>query len=488
MEKAIQVLGRQEHVESEHIHLDWELLKEFPLSKEIMAMSRAFRQPGQAERVIAAKGAPEAIFDLCHFSDAEMEHYHQVIHGIAAEGLRVIAVARSKIESSELPEIQHDFDFEFCGLIGLADPIRPEVPGAVAECRSAGVEVVMITGDYPETAVSIAKEIGLSAPYEVMTGTELSVLSDAELQERLKHVRIFARVAPEQKLRLVQAFRANGEVVAMTGDGVNDAPALKAAHIGVAMGKKGTDVARESAALVLLDDHFASIVSAIRLGRRIYDNIQKAFGYILSIHIPIAGLAFVPVMFAHLPLLLWPVHIAFLELIIDPASSVAFEGIPEEEGIMKRGPRKQGEKFFGGRRTLRSILNGTVMLGILLLIFFLSPELGCNAGQTRTLTFLSLILGNVALILTGISAEDSILKSLRRTNAATGWLLMGISFFVGMMLAIPWLRGLFQLSLFPLHLIWVPATAFLVLVIAMELSKKYPGIPKTVLQHSPGNP
>lgn len=469
MEKAITLLGERKLVESEHIHQDWELLKEFPLSKELLAMSRAFRQPDSMERVIAAKGAPEAIFDLCHFTDAETAHYHKVIHAIAAEGLRVIAVARSRIQSEQLPEIQHDFDFEFCGLIGLADPIRPEVPAAVAECRSAGVEVVMITGDYPETAVSIAKEIGLPAPYAVLTGLEIAALSDEALQQRLREVRIFARIAPEQKLRLVQALRANGEVVAMTGDGVNDAPALKAAHIGIAMGKKGTDVAREAASLVLLDDHFASIVAAIRLGRRIYDNIQKAFGYILSIHIPIAGLAFVPVMFANLPLLLWPVHIAFLELIIDPASSVAYESIPEEESIMNRGPRKRGQKFFGGRRMLRSVLNGVAMLAVLLAIFFLSPLLGCDAAQTRTLSFLSLILGNASLILTGISEKQHLFHSLRRINAATVWLLLGVTAFAVLMLSIPWLRGLFQLSLFPIGLVWVPIAAVVTLAVWMEL-------------------
>jgi P-type Ca2+ transporter type 2C len=472
MEKAIKLLGERKLAETEHLHGDWELIKEFPLSKELLAMSRAFRQPASEERVIAAKGAPEAIFDLCHLPEAEIAALTDVIKAIAADGLRIIAVARSSVHAPALPEIQHDFDFEFCGLIGLADPVRPEAAKAVAECLAAGVKVVMITGDYPETAISIAKEIGLEAPYEAMTGAELAQMDEAELARRLQTVRIFARIAPEQKLKLVKALKALGEVVAMTGDGVNDAPALKAAHIGIAMGKKGTDVAREAASLVLLDDNFSSIVAAIRLGRRIYDNIQKAFGYIISIHIPIAGLAFVPVMFGSLPLLLWPVHIAFLELIIDPASSVAFESVPEEQDIMSRVPRRRDARFFGGRRLWQGITNGIVMLALLLLVFFLALRLGLDDAQTRTVTFLSLVAANAALILSGLSNQLHIFQLLRRINAATVWLLSGVLAFVALMLAIPFLRELFQLELFPLAYGLFPAGTFLLLLTWMETLKE----------------
>ncbi len=473
MEKAIKLLGERKLEGTEHLHQDWELIKEFPLSKELLAMSRAFKQPASDERVIAAKGAPEAIFDLCHLPADEVARLTDVIKGIASDGLRVIAVARSSVHEGALPEIQHDFNFEFCGLIGLADPVRPEAAAAVAECRSAGIKVVMITGDYPETAISIAKEIGLPAPHDVLTGAEIDLMEEEELAKRIATIHIFARIAPETKLKLVKAFKRNGEVVAMTGDGVNDAPALKAAHIGVAMGKKGTDVAREAASLVLLDDNFSSIVAAIRLGRRIYDNIQKAFGYIISVHLPIAGLAALPVMVGSLPLLLWPVHIAFLELIIDPACSVAFESVPEEADIMDRGPRKQGEKFLGGKRLWRSILNGLVMFGALLGVYFLALDLGLEDAQVRSLTFISLVGCNGALILSDLSARQHIFKILRHVNKATLWLLTGVAVFIVLIMAIPFLRELFQLATFPITNLWLPLAAFGTLMLWMEGLKRW---------------
>src|SRR6185369_14922157 len=277
--------------------------------------------------VIAAKGAPEAIFDLCHFDEPQLERLSSRVTALAEEGLRVLGVARSRFKQSDLPTQQHDFDFEFLGLVGLADPVRPAVPAAIRECYTAGMRVVMITGDYPGTAQNIARQIGLEPAGEVITGPELDRMSDAELQRRIDSVNIFARVVPEQKLRLVNALKANGEVVAMTGDGVNDAPALKAAHIGIAMGERGTDVAREAASLVLLDDDFSSIVEAVRQGRRIFDNLKKGMAYILAIHVPIAGMTLIPVLMEW-PLVLLPVHIAFLHLIIDPACSIVFEAEP----------------------------------------------------------------------------------------------------------------------------------------------------------------
>lgn len=265
---------------------------------------------------------------------------------MADVGLRVLGVARSISQEELLPEMQHDFTFEFIGLIGFTDPIRPSVPAAVSECYTAGIRVIMITGDFPGTAMNIARQIGLKNLDGIITGPELAQMSMMELQEKIKVINIFARVMPEQKLAIVNALKANGEVVAMTGDGVNDAPALKSAHIGIAMGERGTDVARESSAIVLLNDDFSSIVAAIRLGRRIFDNLKKAITYIFSVHVPIAGLALFPILF-NLPLILLPAHIAFLELIIDPACSVVFEAEKEEKNIMQRPPRNLKEKFFG---------------------------------------------------------------------------------------------------------------------------------------------
>ena len=296
MERAIQQAGRQVLAGTEHIHDSWSLVEEYPLSRELLAISRVWRSPDLTQYVIAAKGAPEAIMDLCHLDEKTMATISEQVNSLAEQGLRVLAVAKASFSHKELPSQQHDFDFEFLGIIGLADPLRPTVRTAVKECLTAGIRVIMITGDYPATAKKIAEEAGLDASGVVLTGQEMEFLSPEELKERIRKGNVFCRATPEQKLQLVNMLKENGEIVAMTGDGVNDAPALKSAHIGIAMGERGTDVARESASLVLLNDDFSSIVCAVRLGRRIFDNIRKAVVFIVAAHIPIAGLSLIPVM------------------------------------------------------------------------------------------------------------------------------------------------------------------------------------------------
>ncbi len=257
---------------------------------------------------------------------------------------------KSLVHRPELPDKQHDFTFTFLGLVGFADPVRPQVADAVRECYTAGIRVIMITGDYPVTAQNIGRQIGLAHTEECITGAELEQMSEEELRKRISTATLFARAVPEQKLRIVNALKANGEVVAMTGDGVNDAPALKSADIGIAMGGRGTDVARESSSLVLLDDNFTSIVSAVRLGRRIFDNLKKAMAYIFSIHVPIAGMSLIPVLL-NMPLVLLPVQIVFLELIIDPACSIVFESEKEEPNVMNRLPGTKMKGFLPRRRS-----------------------------------------------------------------------------------------------------------------------------------------
>lgn len=309
-----------------------------PMEKAIFAMSHVWRSKSKKAFIIAAKGSPEAIADLCHLSGSQLQELDSRIKRMADLGLRVLAAARAEFEDTGLPLEQHDFQFRFAGLFGLADPIRAEVPEAVKECGAAGIRVIMITGDYPGTALNIARQIGLTPADNVITGSDLDSMDDAELAQRIKTTCIFARAVPEQKLRIVAALKANGEIVAMTGDGVNDAPALKAAHIGIAMGGRGTDVARESAALVLVDDNFASIVAAVRMGRRVYENLKKAMAFTFAVHLPIAGMSLIPV-FPGWPLALFPVHVLFLELIIDPACTIVFEMENEEGDIMNRPPR-----------------------------------------------------------------------------------------------------------------------------------------------------
>ncbi|MCY7334788.1 MAG: HAD-IC family P-type ATPase [Chamaesiphon sp.] len=273
MEKAFKQLGDRYLADTEHLHSDWQLLREYPLSPHLLAMSHVWQSADGKQYEVAAKGAPEAIADLCHFTPPQQQILAAQVSEIANLGLRVLGVARAalmgapppflpphpSLNPAHLPDKQHDFPFQFLGLVGLSDPVRPTVAAAIAECHTAGVRVVMITGDYPGTAQTIARQIGLLEIDNIITGAELDGMSDTELQQHIETTNIFARAVPEQKLRLVTALQAKGEVVAMTGDGVNDAPALKAAQIGIAMGERGTDVARESAALVLLDDDFSSL-------------------------------------------------------------------------------------------------------------------------------------------------------------------------------------------------------------------------------------
>lgn len=445
MEKAFRRFGDGYLADTEHLHDDWALVHEYPLSGQMLVEAHVWKSPDGNEYVIAAKGAPEAIGDLCHFDAGQLAHMHERVSSMAADGLRVLAVARANFELTDLPGQQHDFAYEYIGLVGLADPIRQTVPAAVAECYTAGVRVIMITGDYAVTAQHIARQIGLKDPDNIITGPELNDMDDEELARRIPDVNVFARVVPEQKLRLVNALKGNGEVVAMTGDGVNDAPALKAAHIGVAMGGRGTDVAREASALVLLDDDFSSIVKAVRMGRRIYDNLRKAIAYILAIHVPIAGLSLAPVLFGW-PLVLLPVHVVFLELIIDPACSTVFEAEPEESDVMRRPPRDPRAPLFGRRTVTLAVLQGASVLLITLAVYAVALRLGSVVDEARAMTFTTLIVANLGLILANRSWSRVIVSTLRTPNRALWWVLGGAATMLGLVLYVPYLRKLFHFA------------------------------------------
>jgi Ca2+-transporting ATPase len=444
MEKAIINTGNRFLQNTEHLHTNWIMEKEYPLSKELLAMSRVFSNTGSQEQVIAAKGAPEAIFDLCHLSPETHILYEKAVAEMASTGLRVLGVACAKILPGDLPPIQHDFDFEFIGLIGLSDPIRENVPEAVQECYKAGIRVIMITGDYPITAINIGKTIGLKNPEYCISGPELEKLSEDELSEKIKDVNIFARVVPEQKLKIVNALKKNKEIVAMTGDGVNDAPALKSANIGIAMGEKGTDVARETSSLVLMDDNFASIVGAVKMGRRIFDNLQKALAYIFAIHVPIAGLTLIPVLFRHMPLILWPVHIVFLELIIDPACSIIFENEKAEKNVMSRPPKNINEPFFSSKKILLSCTQGLGILVSSLLIYFFGLKFGYSENEVRAFTFVSLIASNIAVIISNRSWTSNIFQILVTPNPTVKWVVGGAILFLTLIMNVPFLSNLFR--------------------------------------------
>ncbi len=397
MERAILAAAAVLAPDSIVLRAQGELSRDYPMSSEFMAVCHGWQLPDGSRRV-AIKGAPETVLALCGLTAGELEAALAQAADAAGRGLRLLAVAEAGWTEASWPESPQAFRFSWCGYVALADPLRASVPAAVAQCRRAGIRVVMITGDYPQTGLSIAQQAGLDTTGGALTGDALSALDDAALAQVVHRVNVYARVRPEQKLRLVNAFKAAGEVVAMTGDGVNDAPALKAAHIGVAMGRRGTDVAREAASLVLIDDDFGDLVTTVRLGRRIYANIRNAMSYIISVHVPIAGMSMLPLLFGW-PLLLYPVHVAFLEFVIDPACSIVFEAEEEDAQAMERPPRSPTEPLFSLGMLVESLGVGISMLLAVALAYAWADASGRDEGEVRALGFAAIVLGNLFLIL-----------------------------------------------------------------------------------------
>jgi Ca2+-transporting ATPase len=462
-------------------HAGFELARVHGLRPDLLAMSNIW-QPGVPDQDyrVAAKGAPEAIARLCRLTTEEHDRFTAAAEAMAQKGMRVLGVAAATAPANApLPPTQHEHAFLLVGLIGLADPLRPSVPAAIAECHHAGIRVVMITGDYPATARSIAAQAGI-ADGDVMSGAELDTLDHVRLAERMKTVTVFARIIPEQKLRIVSAFKAEGEIVAMTGDGVNDAPSLKAAHIGIAMGGRGTDVAREASAIVLLDDDFGSIVKAISLGRRIYDNIRKAMAFIFAVHVPIAGLALLPLI-TGMPILFWPIHIALLEMIIDPVCALVFEAEKGERDLMNRKPRDPAERLFSLPMIGGSILQGSMAFAVLALIFFGSIHLGMAEAEVRALTFFTLVGAILALVLVNRSFDTSLSHALMRGNMALRYVFAAIVVIAVIILLAPAVRALLKFG--PLHVVdlAVASTTVALLLIMLEASKVFQ---RRLFQHS----
>lgn len=408
-------------------------LYSFGLRPDLPAMSNIW-QDGERFK-ICAKGAPEAMIRLCRLSGEAAQTVLQAVEEMASRGIRVLAVATATATDQQWADSQLDYHYSLTGLVGFADPIRESVPAAIAECQKAGIRVVMITGDYAATARSIASQAGIEQG-RVLTGDELDALDDNQLAEVLNTVRVFARIMPQQKLRIVQAFKARGEVVAMTGDGVNDAPSLKAAHIGIAMGGRGTDVAREASALVLLNDDFSAIVQSARLGRRIYDNIRKAMAFILAVHVPIAGLALLPLFFG-LPMLLGPIHIALLEMVIDPVCALVFEAERPEDDVMDRPPRDPAESMFSPAMLVWSIMQGGIAFAMLAAVFMLQTSAGVPEHEVRALVFFGLIAQLIALILVNRSFQASLRDAFVRKNIALRYVVMAVGSVIALVLLLP---------------------------------------------------
>jgi P-type Ca2+ transporter type 2C len=373
--------------------------KSFPLIRPILAVGHVWAESGDSLAKVFSKGAPETISRLCRLSPAVHHKVMTATEQMASSGFRVLAVASAVCGPGAFADGLGGYSYDFVGLVGFCDPVRAGVAEAVKKCHEAGIKVLMITGDFPATATSIARAIGLKNPDDVLTGDQLASMPDDILASKLKDVRVLARMVPEQKLHVVRILRIAGEVIAMTGDGVNDAPALKASHIGIAMGGRGTDVAREAAGLVLLNDDFTSIVDAIQLGRRINDNIQKAISYIIAIHIPIVGITILPLLAGGAPILL-PLHLAFLELIIDPVCSVVFEAEPAEESIMKRAPRPIHSRLFSRAVVTAGMLEGVCACAVAIAVYYGIGRLGEAPDHARAVAFSTLVFANLGLILT----------------------------------------------------------------------------------------
>jgi P-type Ca2+ transporter type 2C len=471
MDRAFHDLSREQLANTKHAYdVSLKLVRSYGLRASLLAVSQVWQGTGgKTNYIVAAKGAPEAIALLCHLNAKDRAAITHAGNEMAKKGLRVLGVARASHAAKKFPDSQRGFSFTFLGLVGLEDPLRSSVPVAVNQCRSAGIRVIMITGDYPITAQAIARQAGLDAE-DIVTGEDLEQLNDEDLRQRVRSVSVFARIMLEQKLRIVTALKSNGEIVAMTGDGVNDAPSLKAAHIGIAMGGRGTDVAREASSIVLLDDDFGSIVKAVVLGRRIYDNLRKAMGFIFAVHVPIAGLALLPLLFG-LPILFGPVHIAFLEMVIDPVCSLVFEAETEEGDVMARPPRQQGEQLFTRHMIIWSLLQGALAFGLVAFIFIAALLQEMPENEVCALVFFSLVMAIIGLIFVNRSFSASIITTLRLPNSALRWVLIVVTMILGLSLLWPFLRDLFRFG--PLHMndLTVTVGAGVAILVALEMAK-----------------
>jgi Ca2+-transporting ATPase len=387
---------------------------------------------------------------------------------MARAGLRVLAIARAA-HNGALPDTPREYRFTFEGLAGLADPLRQTAAAAVAECRAAGVRVVMITGDYPATARAIAEQAGIDGA-AIVSGDAIALMSDADLAEAARSANVFARVRPEQKLRIVNALKADGEIVAMTGDGVNDAPALKASHIGIAMGGRGADVAREASAIVLLDDDFGAIVKTLRLGRRIHDNLRKATGFIMSVHVPIAGMALLPLV-TGLPIIFGPVHIAFLEMVIDPVCSLVLEAEKDEADVMRRPPRPPKQPLLTRRLAFWSLFEGLVAFGVIAGIYASAINDGLGDETVRAMTFVSVVSVVFSLILVNRTYSASIVHAFLSPNIALAAVAAFVVGILSVTLAFAPIRDLFSFGALSQTQIMIAVSAGGVSLVILETLK-----------------
>ena len=422
------------------------MVHEYPLGGQPPMMTHVYDE--EVADIVSGKGAPERIMAVCRLDPEARSRVQRMVTLMASDGLRVLGVCAGRCKHGEYPEKQDDFSWQFKGLVALYDPPKEEVKGEFEKWYAAGIKIKLVTGDFKETAGNIAGQVGMIGTGKVVTGEEVIQMEPDRLARASGETSIFARMFPEAKLKLIEALKANGEIVAMMGDGVNDGPALRSAHIGIAMGGRGTEIARQAAALILTDDNLGKVTEAIIQGRKIYNNLKKAIRYIVSIHVPIIITASVPLLLNwKYPNIFTPIHVIFLELIMGPTCSVFFENEPVEAGMMQKPPRSRSITIFTARELLNSVLQGVVIAAGILGLYYYFMEKGAGLAYVRTIVFITLIVSNVFLTFVNRSFDETIFKTIRYKNNLTKYVLLASIFFLGCIAFIPVVQGLFGLTL-----------------------------------------
>ena len=422
---------------------EFRLVHEYPLGGTPPMMTHVF-EDATGKRIIAAKGAPEAIIKVCDLSSAQSDQISSAVNTLAQEGYRVLGVCESKQTSAKYPKSQQEIEFNFLGLVAFYDPPKANIKQVLEDFHAAGIKVKIITGDNETTTKAIAREIGFLGVEKSISGAELMALNDDQFSKKVTELNVFTRMFPEAKLRIINALKSNGEIVAMTGDGVNDGPALKAAHIGIAMGVKGTEIAKQSAALILLEDDISKIVTAVANGRKIYTNLKKAIQYIISIHIPIILTVFIPLAFGWVyPAIFLPIHVIILELIMGPTCSIIYENEPAEKDAMLRKPRKLLDTFFSWKELTISIVQGLMITAGTLFAYQWSISNGLAEEETRAIVFSTLIFSNILLTLVNRSFTFSIITTLKYKNTLVPLIIISTTLLLAILHIVPAIRVFF---------------------------------------------
>jgi Ca2+-transporting ATPase len=450
---------------------NFKMVHEYPLSGKPPMMTHIFENTA-GERIIAAKGAPEAFIQISTLDTNSKAKIEKAIQQLAAEGFRILGVATAEYKNNDFPKEQQNFSFQFKGLIAFYDPPKENIQSVLKGFYQAGIGVKIVNGDNAATSISIAKQIGFKGWEHHLSGDELMLLNEHELRAKVNETMLFTRMFPEAKLKIINALKANNEIVAMTGDGVNDGPALKAAHIGIAMGAKGTEIAKQAASIILSEDDLSKMLDAVAVGRKIYTNLKKAIQYIISIHIPIVLTVFIPLALGWIyPNIFTPVHVIFLELIMGPTCSIIYENEPMEKNTMVQVPRPISSTFFNWKELTTSIIQGLAITVGTIVAYQYSVSQQYAESHTRTMVFTVLIFANIFLTLVNRSFYYSIITTLKYKNNLVTIIIAITIFITACLLYIPMFANFFQFEALSLYDLGITASLGLVSVIWYEIVK-----------------